>query len=103
MAACPCAEELLRLVEGQVETVHQARIVAHLETCAWCQSRLEELTRVQSADDRTTNERRLAGYGPALGTVELTADFGTTVDHRRSSADGCHSNAIADSDLEEID
>jgi hypothetical protein len=43
MAVCACAEELLELLEEHLETIDQARIVAHVETCEQCQNHLESV------------------------------------------------------------
>ncbi len=44
MFACPCNDQLLKFLDGELSVVVDAGIVAHTEVCVACQERLERLT-----------------------------------------------------------
>ena len=64
MNACPSDDRLLRFLDGELQAVEDAGIVAHVEDCVPCQGRLERLTRGSPA----------AGEGRSVGTVETDND-----------------------------
>jgi hypothetical protein len=44
MNACPSEDELLRLLDEDLNVDDDARLVAHVESCAACYQQLERLT-----------------------------------------------------------
>src|SRR5947209_5306650 len=44
MSPCPPADRLQLLVDDQLSAVEERTVAAHVDTCATCQQRLEELT-----------------------------------------------------------
>src|SRR5262245_50602490 len=78
MNACPDADALLSLLEGELDAVEDARIVAHVEDCGGCQDRLEGLTRSQIwACEQSTLAPTIDERSPGART---TAFWGRTTD-----------------------
>ncbi len=85
MNACPLPEELVRLVENSLDQADLGAIAVHVESCARCQSILEQLTQGNQAvavsdsalaknDEDAALLARLRAKGPSTVLEEQTDD-----------------------------
>jgi hypothetical protein len=70
---CPAAAVLKKLLDGSLPEAEQARLAAHLDTCAACQQRLQQLA--AGTGTWSAAAEHLGGLGAALGVSAPEGSF----------------------------